>query len=310
MSDSWHSYPKVFALGHRCIADLLKDPVLVQEKVDGSQINFGRFNGELHIKSKGAIIHVDAPDKMFARGVEVIKGLDLIDGWTYRAEYLQKPKHNVLAYDRTPINHLILFDINSGHEFYVPYESVQSEAQRLGLEVVPRLFEGIIASPEQVVEFLNRVSILGGQPVEGVVIKNYLRFGLDGHALMGKFVSEGFKEVHAGEWKAANPSKGDILDNFVAQYKTPARWQKAVQHIRERGELQGAPQDIGKLIKEAQADLATECKDEIAAKLLEWALPKIQRGIVGGLAEWYKEQLLAQQFAPEQTENTPELSEV
>jgi len=118
---------------------------------------------------------------------------------------------------------------------------------------------------------------------------------------MGKFVSEKFKEVHAGEWRAANPSKGDILDNFIAQYKTPARWQKAVQHLQERGELQNAPQDIGKLIKEAQADLIAECKDEIAAKLFEWAISKIQRGIVGGLAEWYKESLMEQQFKPEET---------
>jgi hypothetical protein len=41
---SWHSYPKLYAMGHRAIADLLLDDVIVQEKVDGSQFSFGLFD--------------------------------------------------------------------------------------------------------------------------------------------------------------------------------------------------------------------------------------------------------------------------
>lgn len=42
-SSSWNSYPQIYALGHRYLEDLLKDPVLVEEKIDGSQFSFGRF---------------------------------------------------------------------------------------------------------------------------------------------------------------------------------------------------------------------------------------------------------------------------
>jgi len=35
METSWHSYPKIYNLGHRAIRDLLEDPVVVEEKVDG-----------------------------------------------------------------------------------------------------------------------------------------------------------------------------------------------------------------------------------------------------------------------------------
>lgn len=54
MGDSWHSYPSTFALGHRAIADLLLDPVLVEEKVDGSQFSFGVFeqDGERVIRCR------------------------------------------------------------------------------------------------------------------------------------------------------------------------------------------------------------------------------------------------------------------
>src|ERR1043166_6393267 len=126
--DSWHSYPSVFALGHKHLAELLLDPVLVEEKVDGSQFSFGVFNPDeewngLRCRSKGVQLNVFAPDRMFEKGGDVVKGLagSLRPGWTYRTEYLAKPKHNALAYDRIPRHHIIVFDINTGHEEYLSY---------------------------------------------------------------------------------------------------------------------------------------------------------------------------------------------
>lgn len=296
MSDSWHTYPSVYSLGHRYLTDLLLDPVLVEEKIDGSQISFGRFDGELRIRSKGADIQPLAPEKMFKPAVDVIRSLDLTPGWTYRGEYLAKPKHNALAYDRVPRNHLILFDINTEHETYCTWEEKAAEASRLGLEVVPRLHHGLLDDITQFQRFLSFVPVLGGQTVEGVVVKNYARFGMDKKVLMGKYVSEAFKEVHAAEWKSANPGQGDVIQSLIHQYRTPARWSKAAQHLREAGLLADEPKDIGLLFKEAPRDLLAECEAEIRDTLFAWAWPKIQRGALAGMAEWYKEQLLARQF--------------
>lgn len=298
---SWHSYPSTFAIGHRALQELLLDPVIVEEKVDGSQFSFGLFDHEdgervLHCRSKGAQLNIIAPEKMFTEAVEVVKALPLTVGWTYRAEYLKKPKHNSLAYDRIPQKHLIVFDINPGHEEYLTYQQKADECARLGLEVVPLLFEGLITSAEQFRSMLDRVSVLGGQKIEGVVVKNYKRFGPDKKVLIGKFVSEAFKEVHAAEWKASNPTRTDIVERLIETLRTPARWNKAIQHLRERGEIEDSPRDIGKLIHEAQSDIEKECMDLIASKLAEWALPQIRRGVVHGLPEWYKDQLVARQF--------------
>lgn len=303
--DSWHSYPSIFAIGHRALSELLLDPVLVEEKVDGSQFSFGLFdqeNGErvLRCRSKGAQLNIIAPEKMFTEAVAVAQSLDLRVGWTYRAEYLKKPKHNALAYDRIPEKHLIVFDINSGHEEYLSYQDKATECARLGLEVVPVVFEGMIENVEHFRSMIDRTSALGGQKVEGVVVKNYRRFGPDKKVLMGKFVSESFKEVHAAEWKAANPTKADIVERLIDTLRTPARWNKAVQHLREAGQIDDSPRDIGLLIKETQTDIEKECMEVIAEKLAEWALPQIRRGVVRGLPEWYKDQLVARQF-----ENTP-----
>jgi hypothetical protein len=319
MSSSWHSYPQIFNLGHRYVADLLLDNVLVEEKIDGSQFSFGKFlvtpGGNSHdgtyetyirCRSKGAEINVVAPEGMFKKAVDwVVANQHLLrEGWTYRAEYLAKPKHNALAYDRVPANNIIIFDINTGEEEYLPYDAKQSEATRLGLEIVPQVFYGKIEDVQQFRAMLDTVSCLGGQKVEGVVIKNYHRYGLDKKVLLGKFVSEAFKETHSKEWKATNPRQGDILEQLIATLRTPARWSKAVQHLREAGKLEDSPKDIGLLMKEVPTDIAKEETEFIKDKLFEWAWPHIKRGTSSGLPEWYKEQLLLKQFTVEVTDES------
>lgn len=296
MNTSWHSYPKVWALGHAAIKELFLDDVLVEEKVDGSQISFGRFDGELKIRSKGQELVVDYPEKMFALGVGVIKKLDLKDGWTYRGEYLQKPKHNVLAYFRVPKQHIILYDINTGEEDYVSYDEKAQEAERIGLEVVPLLHHGKIFAADELTEFLETVSILGGTPIEGMVIKNYARFTPDKKAMMGKYVSERFKERHANDWKRANPTGKDVAQGIIESLRTEARWGKAVQHIKEDGLHEGSPRDIGNLMKALHQDIEDEETDYIKDTLYSHYIKQIKRGVAGGLPEWYKEKLMKSQF--------------
>ena len=304
MSYSWHSYPSVYALGHRALADLLPGPVLVEEKVDGSQFSFGMFQGDddpeplLRCRSKGADLNLLAPEKMFSQAVATAQRLapELRLGWTYRTEFLARPKHNCLAYDRVPANHLIVFDVSPSLESYLPWEGKAAEAARLGLEIVPRIFEGMLDDSAVLRGLLETTSTLGGQKVEGVVVKNYARFGLDKKILVGKFVSEAFKEVHAAEWKSANPTSGDVVQELIRKYRTPARWAKALQHLRERGVIEDSPRDIGLLFKEAPEDLRREEVDAIKEYLFAWAWPKVQRGACAGLAEWYKEELFKRQF--------------
>ena len=191
---------------------------------------------------------------------------------------------------------MILFDINTGEESYLSYDEKKAEAERLGLEIVPKMFEGMITDVQHFRTLLDTTSCLGGQKIEGVVIKNYQRFGRDKKILLGKFVSEAFKETHAKEWKAANPNRSDVVEVLIATLKTDARWHKAVQHLREAGELEDSPRDIGHLMKEVPKDVEKEEVDYIKDKLYEWAWPQIRRGIIAGLPEWYKDRLLERQF--------------
>jgi hypothetical protein len=324
MSEELKSYSKIYQLGHReTLGMFAQGPVLVEEKIDGSQFSFGLRDEDgllvLKARSRG---HSQYPngDKMFETAIQVIEDIahELNEGWTYRGEYLSKPKHNTLAYDRVPANHIIIFDIDRGNNDYLTYEEKKVEAERLGFEVVPQIFEGKFDSTQDMLALLDRESVLGGTKIEGMVFKQYEMLDCSGNVVMAKYVSEAFKEVHQKDWKGRNPKQGDILQVILEQIRTPARWNKALQHLKEAGEITDEPKDIGKLVAEVQIDTFEEALDFITQQLLKWAIPQLKRGIVRGLPEWYKG-LLAQRIDDElgtvqrdgdtTTESTPQDNE-
>jgi hypothetical protein len=294
-----YSYPQVFRLGHKYIADLLDGPVVVQEKVDGSQFSFGMIDGKLVCRSKNATIDQDNPG-MFKLGVETVQRLAsrLPEGRVYRGEFLAKPKHNALAYNHVPIGNVILYDVMIGPEVYLDSVGLCREASHLNLEHVPFFFDEEGVTVEDLRPLLEKDSTLGGTKIEGVVIKNYAKFGPDKKVLMGKLVREDFQEVNRVEWKKANPHSGDIIERLVEIYATEARWEKARQHLCDAGELVNAPEDIGLLMREVPNDVQQEAEDEVKERLFTWAWPRIARGISKGIPAWYK-QLLVEASCPE-----------
>lgn len=299
-----NSYPSIYNLGHSAIADLLKAPVIVEEKIDGSQISFclEAQTGEIAVRSKGAQINVVSPEGMFKRGVESVETLKplLKPDWTYRGEYLNAPHHNGLTYDRVPKGNIIIFDINPALETYLSPQDKAEEAARIGLECVPVLYQGIVADVNQFRNLLDTNSVLGGQKIEGVVIKpaDYALFGKDKKCLMGKFVSEAFREVQSKAWESEHKTRGpqEILAILAATYGTAGRWGKAEIHLREKGLLTGDLKDIGLLMKEVPEDVEKECADQIKDDLFKWAWPQLRRMLNRGLPEWYKERVMLKAF--------------
>lgn len=295
---SWHSYPKVLSLGHKHLQGIFQDPVIVEEKIDGSQFSFGVFDGELKCRSRGQELVVDAPEGMFVRAVESAKERAhlLKDGWTYRGEYLSSPKHNTLKYDRHPVGHIIIFDVNTGEECYLSADEKAVEAERIGLECVPVLYTGL-ATLETLRGLLDTVSVLGGIKIEGVVAKRHDLIGPDKKCLVAKHVSEAFKEVHGGEWRKNNPTTKDAVHALADRFCAEGRWVKAVQHLTEAGKLTGTPQDIPVVMAEVKRDIRDEDMPLITKSLLELAMPQIDRAATRGLPEWYKARLMESQFA-------------
>jgi RNA ligase len=284
-------------LGHKSVLGVLDGDVVIQEKVDGSQFSFGLREGVVCCRSKGVQIHIEDPG-MFRTAVEtaVERRALLKEGWTYRGEFLGKPKHNILAYGRVPRHGVVLFDVDRGDQDYLGTGHLRSEATRLDLECVPVFHEGPVSLRDDIEGWLKSESFLGGVLVEGVVVKNYAKFNLDHKVMMAKVVSAAFKETHVAEGNRAyhGDSPEDLLRGLMMVYRTEPRWLKARQHLLERGEIlpDGRPQDIGPMIREIQEDVARECVDEIKERLWTWMWPKIRQGITYGFPDWYKSLLI------------------
>lgn len=289
------SYGKVLALGNKYIRDVLDGEVVVQEKIDGSQISFGIVDDKLQMRSRGAEIHLESPEGMFKLAVESVldRQSKLVPGFIYRGEYLNKPKHNSLCYERVPEGNIIIFDVEDDDEEFLV---AANEAERIGLESVPTYFIGQVPSQEFLMEFLDKTPILGGKMIEGIVIKNYAKRTMDGALYKAKIVADDFKEIHRDNWKVTNPNKGDVIAKLIGELKTERRWEKAIEHLRDRGELQGLPQDIGPLMKEVSSDIYEEQAEAVKEILFKWAWPQISRAVTAGLPSWYKAKLLEESF--------------
>ena len=186
--------------------------------------------------------------------------------------------------------------MTNNQEEYISYSEKVAEFARIGFETVPLIYSGEVKTTSMFLDFLERESILGGPKIEGVVVKNYSQFSLDKKVSMGKYVSEKFKEIAGTDWKDRNPTGKDIILRLGDTYKTEARWQKAVAHLREEGKIEGSPKDIGILIKTAKEDIEKECRAEIEQELYKWAIENILRQAINGLPQWYKSTLLDTAF--------------
>ena len=292
------TYPKIYNLGNKWLgAELLDNEVTIEEKVDGSQFSWGlAVSGELWAKSKRADINFDSPG-MFEKATEtvIMLGPVLVPGFTYRGEFLQKPRHNKLAYGRVPYENIIGWEIETDEGKFLSWETKQAQFSLMGLETVPLLFCGLVTGREQLDDLLDADSILGGNnKIEGIVIKNYVTPAHDGGLLVGKLVSTAYRESKAV--KKPKGSTPEVVNNIIEAYRSEARWQKAVQALSESGQLAGTLRDIGLLIKTVSQDVYEEDGADIAEILFKGMWKTINKGIIDGLAQWYQELLLDEVF--------------
>jgi hypothetical protein len=292
-------YTKVLTLGSSGTGEIFDGPVVLQEKVDGSQFRFGKNeDGEILFGShRQNWPDTSCVDKMFHGAVAYLRGMmesfAFIQPDTYFfAEYLAKPKHNTLNYARTPTNGLVLFDCLRAGRWLFRDEIVEM-ARLFNIDTIPQYGGGEGVTVDELRKLHERESYLGGEKIEGVVIKNYAKTIMLGGAvfpLFCKFVQSGFKERNDANFRATNPK--DNLADYVNGFKNEARWQKAVQHLREDGRLTESPKDIGPLIKEIQHDIRMEEAASIKDALYKFFIDEIVRRSTGGFPEWYKERLL------------------
>lgn len=318
-------YTKVLNLGNSGTERALVGEVVIQEKVDGSQFRFGlNEDNELMMGSKSVNWEYGIWDKMFNEGCESIKGVEshiknnFPKDTYFFCEYLQKPKHNVLKYERVPSRHLILFDVLLNGKWTTDRKELEEYAALLGLDVVPELYRGVVemkrvGAGEKFdrtkgwtgTDFLKNMihqtmSILGGVTIEGVVMKNYnewIHVGGMVFPVFTKYVREEYREQHDKTWKSKSPKTS--LNEYFQSFANENRWMKAVQHLKEGGTWTNSVKDIGPLVKEIQADIKVEEIEEIKAYLYKHFIEDIMRTSIRGFVDWYKEFLIRENLVSE-----------
>ena len=295
------SYSKVYHWGHAQL-DVLKTTaniqVSVQEKIDGSQISFGRdANGVFHVRSKNASIDISNPPDLFRKVSRYLASIQskMEKGVTYRAEVISALKHNTLIYSKTPKNNLILFDVDIGNQHYEHPDKLEKHAEKLGIDSIGVLYSGVLPDREKLNSILeNNDSMLGGEyGLEGLVVKPVDAHIYDarGKLLMGKLVKKDFIEMNKEDWAKRHPKGKNFVENMSAGLRSEARWDKAIQRMKETGELTSTASDIGTLLNLVKDDICEEEEEYIKNQLWSHYKRDILSQATRGLPEWYKEKL-------------------
>lgn len=300
------SYTSPRNYGDRYLSTLHSGPVVIQEKIDGSQFAFKWDEaGELSFRTRKC----KDPEvilKSFGPLVEHLRALPAQPGHlVFRGEAMLKAKQNKLKYDRAAKNGLVLFDVedwSSGELHYpTPVESVMEFAEVFdfdAVQVVEILETDKIYTKEMFSAHYESVdSVLGGK-IEGVVLKNYAeRDPADGKLLVAKYVSDEFRESMKVRPMKIPSNHTLFLEKLGKSVCTEARWDKAIQHLREQGELTGTAKDIGPLMRELHADIEKECIEDVKEALWDEARKTILKSASTGFPQYYLEQIAQDEMA-------------
>ena len=104
---------------------------------------------------------------------------------------------------------------------------------------------------------------------------------------LGSLLYINFKEKN----KEENPNRTNKFEELKANYRTEARLQKAVQHLKEKGLLKGELADLRLLVPEVIKDIEEEEKEGIKDALWRIFGKEVTTNAGKGMPEYYKQYL-------------------
>lgn len=285
-----NSYPKIRQTYDRDSKYLLGKDVIIEEKIDGSQGTIAVLDSGIKYFSKNTQIDKNSPHNLFKSWVVNTCALKLPVNYVIRGEVISNKRHNVITYDRVPKYNFVIFDVavidESGNLKYLNRSEKEEFAATYGFEIVPCYYSGVLNSFDELNQYLNNKSILGDVPIEGVVAKHYSETG---DIQTVKLVSSEYREVK--KVKSSPQESKFIIDQIIEALSTPARYHKSIQHTLESEGLKFQMSDVPSLIRNLDADVREEDTDVIKEMLYTHFISGIKKGVISGMAEFYKEYL-------------------
>lgn len=295
-------YTKVIRYGKSGTQGLLQpgDEIVIYEKVDGSNASFAQDTGVDKVRRFSR--KLELTEEWGLNGfvewtIDNIDGQALLPDVLYFGEWTAPHK---VKYAEEFTRTYLLFDLyDTKSKKYLSYDTVESEAKRLGLKLAPVLYRGEFISFEHLMSFVGQTKLggnVGGKPGgEGVVVKKVN----DKDQVFLKLVDEVFLEVHnskVSKQKAPkDPNKVSAERTFVEATVTEARVDKILYKLSDEGKLPNVlvVQDLGDILKVAGNVVYEDIMEEEASELLpaEYEKKDIKRAVGGVLPQIVKQVL-------------------
>lgn len=237
MSEDWFiKYPKIYRLGHKNTEGILNiGKIIVEEKCDGSNIRFGKYNGVFRYGSRRRELTNITDEKDLGQFVRFVGWVqqyvdDVKDGYIYFGEYMIP---HTIQYDWSRVPTVLGFDIwDIEKQRWLDYDEKVKEFERLGIPIVPLVdIRDASEIDEKYLENVIPQSKFYNGLAEGVVFKNY------DQQLFAKLIAEGFKEknekVFGKGKKKARQEGGEVY--LLEKYVPPRRVEKVIQALVDEG---------------------------------------------------------------------------
>lgn len=261
------------------------DIISITEKLDGANASF-RFDEEnvlgVTCYSRNQALSEDNRLRGFynyiVESIVPIKN-KLKTNYIYYGEWLVSHK---AVYKPEAYGKFYLFSIwDSEEEQYVSDSIVQSEAERLGLILVPYIYLGEYISYEHLMSFVGKSELtLEPNTGEGIVVKNVSYFDKFNKQVFVKLVSEKFAEVV----KQRLPKDPTVNNEFVSIIKsvlTEARVEKLIHKLVDENILKEdyAIEDMGIILKNLGMRVYEDIMKEESDLLGDYEEQNIKRAI-------------------------------
>lgn len=267
------------------IDEELDHHVIIQEKVDGSQLTIIKVDDQLLYYNKNS--RCQPKGSSFVDACLQLRSDFFNEGFTYHGESISnKPKkkndmvvyrHNTCEYLRPPRYNYIIYEIVDKNGYVLTPDETKKHLDGTGLEMVNVLYDSMhqdlkgMGIKEYIKLLLSQIedgkleSSLGLKP-EGIVLKVLNRRRENGiYTSRFKFVREVFAEANISKRdKLVDLSDAEFISQLGLIYDTPARKQKAKQHLEEKGQWKEEKyNNISTMINELDDDLLKEASEEI-----------------------------------------------
>lgn len=273
--------------------------IIIQEKVDGSQLTIFKRNDTLHFYNKNNPCNPKGKPWLNSY-ISLINHPEFFqDGYFYHGEAMKDCRPVTCIYQRVPRYHWTIYEIIKSDGTILTPEEMIEHLKLTNLETVQILYdskihltnpfdiESIILELMKKVETGEISSSLGGK-MEGIVVK---RLNYNGSTYRGKFVRKEFQEAHRQKKeKITEVPMETFIQNIGEIYNTEARKRKAMQHLKEKEKWNdiNMESNITYLVNELDEDLLKEAEMDIKNMLFIRFWPEISKNARGDLSSFVK----------------------